>query len=141
MITEDYIGFKASQLLREKGFAEKCQKIWTHDGKLVWACNFMEGESFVDISDIETQARYDGWNTYLQGQYAFLCPTLSVVIKWILEKYNLYIYSSYEEDRGFQPNIISINTGQIYITEMYNGYREPEKVLEIAIEYVLNNLI
>ncbi len=143
MITEDYIGFKASQLLREKGFAEKCQKIWTHDGKLVWACNFMEGESFIDLSDIETQARYDEWNTYLQGQYAFLCPSLNVALKWLILQHKIYIRADYidflEHGEVWAATIVMMKTFEEIKVENTESTRE--EALEFALEYALTNLI
>lgn len=143
MITEDYIGFKASQLLREKGFAEKCEKVWMHDGKLVWACNFMEGESFIDLSDIETQARYDGWNTYLHGQYAFLCPSLNVALKWLILEHKIYIRADYidflEHGEVWDATIVMMKTFEEIKVENTESTRE--EALEFALEYTLTNLI
>lgn len=143
MITEDYIGFKASQLLREKGFDEKCEKGWMHDGKLVWACNFMEGESFIDLSDIETQAEYDGWNTYLQGQYAFLCPSLNVALKWLILEHKIYIRADYidflEHGEVWAATIIMMKTFEEIKVE--NTEHTKEEALEFALEYCLENLI
>lgn len=143
MITEDYIGFKASQLLREKGFAEKCEKVWMHDGKLLWACNFMEGESFIDLSDIETQARYDGWNTYLQGQYAFLCPSLNVALKWLILEHKIYIRADYidflEHGEVWDATIVMMKTFEEIKVENTESTRE--EALEFALEYTLTNLI
>lgn len=143
MITEDYIGFKASQLLREKGFAEKCEKVWMHDSKLLWACNFMEGESFIDLSDIETQARYDGWNTYLQGQYAFLCPSLNVALKWLILEHKIYIRADYidflEHGEVWDATIVMMKTFEEIKVENTESTRE--EALEFALEYTLTNLI
>lgn len=143
MITEDYIGFKASQLLREKGFAEKCQKIWMHDGKLVWACNFMEGESFIGLPDIETQAEYYGWNTYLQGQYAFLCPSLNVALKWLILEHKIYIRADYidflEHREVWAATIVMMKTLEEIKVE--NTKSTKEEALEFALEYALTNLI
>lgn len=60
MITEDYVSFETAKLLKEKGFDEKCQKVYMYTGKCVCAPNFMEGESVVDSADIEATATYDG---------------------------------------------------------------------------------
>lgn len=143
MITEDYIGFKTSQLLREKGFNEKCEKVWTNDGKLVWACNFMEGESFIDLSDIETQAKYDEWNTYLQGQYAFLCPSLNVALKWLILEHKIYIRADYidflEHDEVWAATIVMMDTFREIKVE--NTESTKEEALEFALEYCLENLI
>lgn len=143
MITEDYIGFKASQLLREKGFDEKCEKVWMNDGKLRWACNFMEGESFVDTSDIKTQAEYDGWNTYLQGQYAFLCPSLNVALKWLILQHRIYIRADYidflEHGEVWAATIVMMKTFEEIKVENTESTRE--EALEFALEYTLTNLI
>ena len=143
MIPEDYVGFKVSLLLREKGFDEKCEKVWTHDGKLVWACNFMEGESFVDTSDIETQARYNRWNTYLQGQYAFLCPSLNVALKWLILEHKIYIRADYidflEHGEVWAATIVMMKTFEEIKVE--NTEHTKEEALEFALEYCLENLI
>lgn len=143
MITEDYTGFKVSQLLSEKGFDEKCEKVWMHDGKLMWARNFMEGESFVDISDIETQAEYDGWITYLQGQYAFLCPSLNVALKWLILEHKIYIRADYidflEHGEVWAATIVMMNTFKEIKVE--NTESTKEEALEFALEYALTNLI
>jgi hypothetical protein len=143
MISEDYVGFEISQLLREKGFDEKCEKVWMNDGKLVWACNFMEGESFVDTSDIETQADYDGWITYLQGQYAFLCPSLNVALKWLILEHKIYIRADYidflEHGEVWAATIIMMKTFKEIKVE--NTEHTKEEALEFALEYALTNLI
>lgn len=143
MITEDYTGFKASQLLREKGFDEKCEKVWMHDGKLVWACNFMEGESFIDLPDIEAQAKYEGWNTYLQGQYAFLCPSLNVALKWLILEHKIYIRADYidflEHGEVWAATIVMMKTFKEIKVENTESTRE--EALEFALEYTLTNLI
>ena len=99
MITEDYVSFDTAKLLKEKGFNEKCRYVWElHKANVVGdtdgiskVCSqiFMEGESSVDNSDIERVIEYNGWSKSLYE--AYLCPTLQVVRKWLLKKYNIFI--------------------------------------------------
>lgn len=70
------------------------------------------------------------------------CLNIYEVCRWIKKNYDLYIYATYEEGRGFQSNIKSLITGKLYITNVYNDYEDPKPVLEEAIKYCLkNNLI
>jgi hypothetical protein len=114
-----------------------------HDGRPLWACNFMEGESFIDLLDIETQAEYDGWNTYLQGQYAFLCPSLNVALKWLILEHKIYIKADYidflEHGEVWAATIIMMKTFEEIKVENTESTRE--EALEFALEYALTNLI
>ena len=91
MITEKYVSFEVAKLLKEKGFDEKCQKVFNHNGQLLWAQIFMEGESFVDNKCIELVANYNNWNTHAQGEYAYLCPTLQMAMEWLRKTHNIHI--------------------------------------------------
>ena len=91
MITEDYVSFETAKLLKEKGFDEKCQKVYMHNGQLLWAQIFMEGESFVNNKSIALVANYNDWITYTQGEYAYLCPTLQMAMKWLRDTYKIFI--------------------------------------------------
>ena len=83
MIGEAYVSFETAKLLKEKGFNEKCQKVYMYTGERICTANFMEGESVVDGTDIEATAAYDGWIIPTQGDYAYLCPTLQMAMKWL----------------------------------------------------------
>ena len=91
MVQEKYVSFETARLLKEKGFNESCRMVYMHDGERMSAPWFMEGEMVVDNDDIQKVAKYDGWITYTQGDYAFLCPTQSIVIVWLRELHDIHI--------------------------------------------------
>ena len=150
MITEDYVSFETAKLLKEKGFNEKCRYIWElHKANTVGdtdgiskVCSqiFMEGESSVDNSDIERVIEYNGWSKYLYE--AYLCPTLQVVRKWFLKKYNIFISILFlEEYNGFGYLIENTLKKEYIATSEDSSYKEPEEAAEVAIKYCLVNLI
>ena len=150
MITEDYIDFKTSLLLKEKGFNEKCRYVYMPDGTRVAAQNFMEGEPLVDNDDIESVARYNDRIPYIQGEYAFLCPTQQLVMKWLREEKNIHVEVNIVFDRYIRDWFFGYG---FYITSLkgpdyeklaecdYNEYRTYEEACEAAIKYCLENLI
>ena len=141
MITEDYVSFETAKLLKEKGFDEPCDRVYMHDGKCVCAPNFMEGENFVDNDDIDAVKRYDesNWIDYIQGEYAYLCPSISLATKWLREVHNIHIDIAY--NMGYFPICISTKTND---TIPYIPMGKPftyEKACEVAIKYCLEYLI
>ena len=138
MITEDYVSFEIAKLLKEKGFDEKCQKVYMHNGQLLRAPIFMEGESFVNNKDIELVANYNDWITYTQGEYAYLCPTLQMACKWLREKHKIFI-RIVEDVLG---KLFELQIYQHGDCKLHNRVRDfYEEAFEAAIKYVLENLI
>lgn len=121
MITEDRVPFEIAKLLRDKGFEQDTVSYpyYTDNGNL-----------FTGDVNTPTQRYYN----------AASAPTLQMVLKWIREVYKIHIYATYDEDKGFQPEIVSLETGDNYITETFNGFTF-EAVILYAIEYTLENLI
>lgn len=145
MINEEYISFYTAMLLKEKGFNEKCQKVYSNDGTVMWAQNFMEGESFVDNDDIESIAKYNGWIPYIQGGYAYLCPTQSVVMKWLREVHKIDIDITSRWNLTPEYHICEYRYRLHYsnapshdINQKFNTY---EEACEASIKYCLENLI
>ena len=138
MITEDYVSFETATLLKEKGFDEPCNKVYMYDGKCVCAPHFMEGESFVDNDDIDAVKRYDepNWIDYIQGEYAYLCPSISLAMKWLREVHHITIGITFSLD------IITyeIQKDEEVITAISSS-RSYEDMVEEAIKICLENLI
>ena len=147
MITEDYVSFEIAKLLKEKGFDEKCRYVYSNVGGKISSENFMEGESFVDNSDIELVAKYNEWITSTQGDYAFLCPTLQMAMKWLREEYNLhFLLSPYNRDSN--PLVVYYNIDIVkppeFVESFYSNIGKDqsyEEACEDAIKYCLENLI
>ena len=141
MIKEEYVSFRTAMLLKEKGFDAKCQKVYVHTGNVMWACCFMEGESFVDNTDIAAVADYKGWNTYLCGDYAYLCPTLQMARKWLREDHNL-LAEPYRTYTGYSFQVGHVDTGIMFYDasndriapQIWSTY---EKAEDAAIAYCL----
>ena len=143
MITEDYINFETAKLLKKKGFNEKCRYVYMPDGTRMAAQNFMEGEPFIDNDDINSVAKYHDWIVYTQGDYAFLCPTVQMVMKWLREVHNIHLLL----DPCFDKNdkvVYGVNVldkeliGSLYENLDDNTY---EEACEAAIKYCFENLI
>lgn len=140
MITEDYVSFETAILLKEKGFNEKCQRVYMHTGKCICSPNFMEGESFVDNADIEATAIYVGWITYTQGDYAYLCPTLQTAMKWLREAHKIFIEPKMSKNTFLWGYRVSISNGSTRCIHA-NIFNKYEEACEEAIKYCLENLI
>ena len=147
-ILDDYVSFDLAKLLKEKGFNEKCQKVYLYDGTLIDAPNFMEGESFVDNDDIEHVAQhYNEWNTHQHGTYAFLCLTINVARKWLKIVHKIGIFpSTYtftnadmsEEYHPYGTAIVDLKTYKLITEEIFPKDTE-EDAVETAIKYCLLN--
>ena len=129
MITEDYCSYEVAKLLKEKGFDEK---VSTH--YLIHPSGFSE---FFDKKDEFTEPE-DVW---------LKCPTHQMAMKWLREKYNIYIsiQPDFPSDKDYKmywcwsanilhENCITMKGYQCYI-ETY------EEACETAIKYSLENLI
>jgi len=128
MITEDYVSFESSKLLKEKGFDGKCDYLYV-DGKLVralgCACNWNDGETL--FADYKNECS---------------APTIQMAMKWLREVYNIHIEVTY----FFEPHIykytitytpVALNSVSSH-PQCFNTY---EEACEAAIEYCLKNLI
>lgn len=153
MVSEQYVEFETAKLLREKGFDADCEYVYTNDGteKRVCAEHFMEGESCVNNSDIERVAKYDGWITYTQGDYAYLCPTQAMALRWLREEKHYYIQIMLDSwalggHSGYYIVIQDINSDFEEVSPAVNDnddvfFKTYEEAAEAAIKYVLEKLV
>jgi len=140
MIKEAYVSFEVAKLLKEKGFDEKCQKVYLDNGKLMWFTNFMEGESFGDNADINTAINYDNSITS-----AYLCPTHQVALAWLREVHGLSVETFSIKGTSntcpvlWKSNVIKLLTqDRVFSGELIGSY---EEAIETALKYSLENLI
>jgi len=139
---EAYVSFETAKLLKEKEFDEKCQKVYMHNGQLLWAQIFMEGESFVDNKCIEAVANYNDWITHTQGEYAYLCPTLQMAMKWLREVHNIHIGINPISGKGYNATIYDVADFDDYgIISDTESFFHVEQACEVAIKYCLEKLI
>ena len=126
MITEDYISFETSKLLKEKGFDTECDYLYVN-GKLVkaqgFACNWNNGETLFTDYKNECSA-----------------PTLQMAMKWLREVHKIYISISHRLSHNADNDICFsfwINEGETTDGEWLSY----EEAAEAAIKYCLENLI
>ena len=117
MITEDYISFETAKLLKEKGFDEECIYVYRHDGSEdIWDA---------DKEDIACQK-----------------PTLQMAMKWLREKYKIFICVVFlEEANMYGFTIEDISAKKYLATSKNDWYSTYEEACEVGIKYCLENLI
>ena len=127
MITEDYVSFEVAKLLKEKGFNIDCFAAYNGNGKLY---------KFDDDIDDNTPC----WSE---------APTLQMAMKWLLEKYNMYIEITINgfQNKKYTYHVVIQNLNEWYDTsECYDfhivgDFDSPEKGYNSAIKYCLEKLI
>ena len=122
MITEDYVSFETSKLLKEKGFEQECHTAYFNGARVDYTMfGFCIGDDFV---------------------YA---PTLQTAMKWLREVYNIDIvicvvdHSTITMEQNYYFYRIFVNRRQKYDDNpLFHTY---EEACEAAIKYCLENLI
>ena len=124
MITEDYVSFDTSKLLKEKGFSSaETLMFYNSEGKC-FTNQFYYNFDKNDIID---------------------CPTLQMAMKWLREVHKLYIIvRPYVTEEGilslFEIKDIR-NKDRIRNVQTKTGFNSFEEACESAIRYCLENLI
>jgi len=139
------VDFEMAELLKEKGFNEKCRYYYDERGY----CAFIEsGLGYY-------RNEYNRSNSEWKPSLNISAPTIAETIDWIYDKHGIWIlvdwmtrikpYNSgfYSHLRGTnkplnQDNFISINNTKSPGYEVFNS---PKEAYIEAIKYVLNNLI
>lgn len=82
MIEEEYVSFETAKLAKGKGFEEPCKYFYAEvlDKAIKWEC----------VGDIISTKKNE-----------FLCPTKSLLARWLREKYNVHVIPKpiYDSDR------------------------------------------
>ena len=128
MITEDYVSFENSKILKEKGFGEEC--LGTYN----------TGDKELNIS---SECSY---SNDLNDDMFIAAPTLQMAMKWLREVHNIFIQVDYiwstKELYTYTFDIHNMKSARsIFSTpygELFNSY---EEACEAAIKYCLTNLI
>jgi hypothetical protein len=132
MIKEDHVSSEIAKLLKEKGFPQNpqiCNTAYTYKGKFS-----NNAKSF--------------WNPLcfdLFGRQYFMAPTHQMAMKWLREKYGIFIAIN-NDDLDFNWQCYDlINRGSTLdpkiLSESYAGYKTYEEAVEAALKYALENLI
>ena len=139
MITEDYVSFEIAKLLKEKGFGGDCFSMYV----------ISKPHSGIGNPNEAKIAPHGRDSHYYEG-YEYQCeaPTLQMVMKWLREKHNLFIFIStwlrhkdgtvqyYYEIRNLNDKDFETIAESTIIE-----FDSPEKTCEAAIKYCLENLI
>ena len=136
-ITEDYVSFAVSKLLKEKGFDEACDKKYFGDD-----CS---GPSYIrerwedggDVCPMSNSDLDDG------SKYADIsAPTLQMAMKWLRLIYHIHIRLVNSTDESYRyeiyPRKSKYNSCCFSDKSYYETY---EQACEAAIKYCLENLI
>lgn len=133
MITEDYVSFETSKLLKEKGFDVY------GDGSY---------NSGIEIyKEYSPNGKLNSCATSKPNKKAYPAPTFQMAMKWLREVHNLFIVIDrhyFVVDRishiasGFKFSIEIKTINTVYV---HNDYKSYEEACEAAIKYCLENLI
>ena len=127
MITEDYISFETAKLLKEKGFNEKCRRMFRVSKN--------SSPKFYDSSEWITNE--DLCDLYQNCEFATI-PTLQMAMKWLREVYKIDMWvECHNSNRRYKGYIHSEQRGDEALF-YENSY---EQACESAIRYALENLI
>jgi hypothetical protein len=133
MITEDYVSFEIAKLLKKKGFLKGVDLRLT------------QNLSFYD--NIGLHHNLNKWyDSLIQDKIDFVvAPTHQMAMKWLREKYGIFIAIN-NDDLDFNWQCYDlINRGSTLdpkiLSESYAGYKTYEEAVEAALKYSLENLI
>jgi len=136
------VTFPIAKLLKEKGFNEPCDDYYTSKGML-------NSDGYGDIifdqgfnsHDYEKMLKFD-YSDFdkKQKEDYFLCPTISDVVDWLLEKHGIWI-SVFTNSSGKFNYLITKTNSKEMIDELNTKFDTPKEAYLSAIEYTLKNLI
>ena len=73
MIKEQYVSFETAKLTKEKGFDERCNYVYDKNKTL----QMIRNQSYEEFDK--------------RDKYSILCPTQSLLARWLREKYDLSV--------------------------------------------------
>lgn len=127
MSKEQYVKSGTAELLRKKGFRGDCIAYYNDDGRMLLSLN--------------------------AELHPLPCPTQAVACDWLTEEKDIYITAVPDIGNSlrFYPAIYIIK-GEIpeeywfeyinsVVEELNKSYGNPQQAIEVALEYVLTNLI
>lgn len=133
----DFVTFEIAKKLKEKGFNEKCFATYDNDGMLGYV--YYQPQSIHTVS-------FDDCLYY--GDNVIAAPTISQVLKWLREVHNVYVdiglYVITKDMLKYNINVYhnknrkDLMYSGIHLTKECSKY---EEACEIALKYVLDNLI
>ena len=141
-ITENYVSFEIAKLLKEKGFNEETEYVFSNNGELLRLSHF-------GIKDLTNACNdYHTWKLPIEGVASIIsAPTLQMAMKWLREKHNIVVELFIREDAKYVWYIHRIETmfNKKYLVFCWGSkntkYERYEEACEAAIGYCLKHLI
>jgi hypothetical protein len=137
MITEDRVTFEIAKLLRDKGFPQNIEHdAWYVVKEFSTGCHW--NSCTYKVGDITRE--YD-------EKCCIVMPTLQMVMKWLREKHNLFVFPFPQMNTNkFWTEIYQLSDNQEWENLYYESidlqdYSTYEEACEAAIKYCLENLI
>lgn len=133
--TEDYVSFETAKLLKEKGFNEETEYVYSNNGNLLRLCHF----GIRDLTNTDCNNYYT-WEFPIENVVSIIsAPTLQMACKWLRKNYNLFI----SIDIGVQAYVWTIYNTEPETIVVYIGVTigTPEQAYDEAIKYCVENLI
>ena len=131
-ITEDYVSFETAKLLKDKGFQAKCTACYRSD--LNYKFELVSGRINYCNPKFSKYKMIPPYNA----------PTLQMVMKWLNENHNLYVFARpYVTEDGvfYLYEIKRLHKFMIEPVATETGFEKSEQACEAAIKYCLENLI
>ena len=141
MITEEYVSFETSKLLKEKGFDWPCHA--TYDTAVTG------GKPEFSEYEVLNYFPYGMKNSDDKYSMVISAPTLQMAMKWLRKEHNLATSTSVTID-GWHSYVSQIKLdGEGFVVDIIDGidngnipnYDTYEEACEAAIKYCLENLI
>ena len=145
MVTEDYVSFDLSKLLRDKGFDEKCSHLYRKDGEHLY-CGYGK---LTELTNTEIATATD----WVKKEFECTCPTLQRAMKWLRDIHKLGVFpTTYYREMGgkvkhdYGSTIVRLDTFEIIgNSENISDYTfeadSYEETAEKAIRSCLDKLI
>ena len=131
-IKEDYVSFETAKLLKKKGFNVVVLEYYLQSP---------DGIKHGKIPNISSEHLFGrDWNNYYLPTRVS-CPTQALVLKWLMIKYNIHIYTSTLRGKLWHFSWKNLIEENVPINFGKEEYSTPEEAAEAAIQYTLKNLI
>ena len=141
MITEDYVSFETAKLLKEKGFDEELETVYSEYGELHRIFDKDLYESTNSFKSI-TNSHYNDITKY-KYDFFVTAPTIQMAMKWLREVHNISVEPLVDFGSG-DGYWWTADVGYIRkdgLIDELCGYNSYEEACEAAIKYCLENLI
>lgn len=151
MITEDYVSYEISKLLKEKGFDWRTEFVWYEHlpSSIDWKNNANQKaiDYFYFNETTEHHSYYgncDKKPSYINGDI-YSAPTIQMALRWLKETHDFFVVPIPCLDSGFYFTIYKrygkIWKENVYDHTDYENFDEPEDAIEAALKYCLTKLI